>query len=316
MRISQSRVKAWNTCQQLYHYKYIDNLAPLSKSRPLEMGTLIHGMIDQHNKGKDPFKWLKSEKKRISKLELFDEELEMYSECFDSARIIMKEYFHYWKKEPLKIILSEGEFHILHHFGKGIEFIFYVDAIAEDPRGKKWLIEHKSGKKEVSSEARMTDLQSSLYVGGLKQSYKVNGVIWNYISSNPPHAPTLLKNGTLSKSKSQRTTWNLYRKEIKKLGLDIKDYLDMKEVFDNQMDRFFNRIKLPINKTVEKNIFKNTVAVTKEIVAYENSPQVHTRMALNYSCNFCQYKDLCKTTLYGGDISAVIKDSFTARRES
>ena len=97
--------------------------------------------------------------------------------------------------------------------------------------------------------------------------------------------PRVLRNGTLSKDKSQYTTKEMYLNKIKDLGLNVADYQDVLDALDG---RPYLQITIePLNLLKLEKVFMNIDNVIKDMgkgyVLEKNS----------YICTKCEFYDYC-----------------------
>lgn len=97
--------------------------------------------------------------------------------------------------------------------------------------------------------------------------------------------PQTLRNGTLSKSKSQVTTKELFLNKIKELNLNINDY---REVIDN-LPEYIHIINSSVNKDQCDKIIKNVLKVKEDI---ETSKILECY--IGFKCKHCDYLKECK----------------------
>jgi len=125
LRFSKSKILEYNNCPRKY---YLQNFTILGKNRPDEEpdylidGKYLHSYFEAYNQGDD------SEK-----------DFDMYSEFIQNN---VNGFHSLLNRNKLdKAIYSE-----LKHYDEDLDFVFIVDAIYEDEKGIKWLIDYKTGK--------------------------------------------------------------------------------------------------------------------------------------------------------------------------
>lgn len=98
--------------------------------------------------------------------------------------------------------------------------------------------------------------------------------------------PRVLKNGTISKDKSQKTTYELYVKTIERLGLDVKDYED---VLSDLKDKHMLTIVIDsINKDTLIKIITNIAFVIDDM------QKGYVLEKFSYMCSKCDFVQYCK----------------------
>lgn len=309
--VSQSKIKKWRHCRKAWSYRYIDEIEPKKKKKPLLYGSIVHEMIEAKLNGKDAFAPLEKAAKEYGKM--MKEELEHYGDIIGEIRSVMTNYFEYWKKDPLKYIkskksgnYSEHKFQVQLH--DNIYMQGTLDAVAKDKVGRVWLMDHKTTKKIPEDGWRYYDIQSAIYVKFAKALGfpEIDGVVWNYIRKKPPTVPDLLKSGELSKRSNIDTTWPVYLQAIKDNKLDPDDYKDMQEQLKGKEANFFFRTYMPINKDVVENIVNEAIMTAHEMDELQDEPTSHTRN-LGYHCTYCPYFTLCQAELRNLDAKTVRK---------
>lgn len=315
--VSQSKIKTWRRCRRQYYYKYVEKIARKLKNANLLRGSIIHDMLEAHIDGKKPWKiydqWLKKQKK------LFKEEVEEYGDLPLMVKLLMENYFRFYKKDPLKYLKFQGkrsEFEFNIDLCPGINIQGKLDTVAQNKSDDRlWLTEHKTHKQIPISEFKFTDIQSGIYTTIMPRidMPEPDGVAWNYIRAKCPAVPDLLKSEEgLSKRANIDTMWPVYEAEIKAHGFKMKDYKDMKENLQGKENDFFSRIYLPISKHFQKELLRDTISTAKEMKAKGGKRK---ERCIDKHCEWCDFKDLCRAELLGLDAKHIRKHNFVAREK-
>lgn len=98
--------------------------------------------------------------------------------------------------------------------------------------------------------------------------------------------PRVLKNGAISKDKSQKTTYELYLKTIERLGLDVKDYEDI--LLDLKDKHMLNIVIDSINKDTLVKIITNIAFVIDDM------QKGYVLEKFSYMCSKCDFVQYCK----------------------
>lgn len=308
MKISNSKVRAFTQCRRLFDYKYNRDLEPKSVALPLKRGTWLHALIEAYYKTGD---WKKKHKELTAEYDiLFDEEKDLYGDLPTICGHIMQSYVYQWRKEDaeIEIVAVEEELEIpLPH---GHTFSFTFDRIIKDEYGT-WLVETKSHRSLPGSDYRFIDSQSSRYVWGLerlKKYGKITGVIWDYLVTTPPTVPKLNKDGRVSRRKI-KTDLLTYVRTLRSYGVDLVEYRDVISRLRQRND-FFRRERVPKSQLVMKTLVREMIQVADEIEGgYE---PIRT---ISRACEWCSFKSLCITELYGGDAKLVQNTQFRPREK-
>ena len=312
-KVSQSRIKKWRTCRFAYNVKYIMNLEKQKKPNPLLRGTIIHQMLDEQTHKRDP--WVALEQAKMRYAGLFEKEREEYGDIPRDIERLMKAYFKWYKKDPLRFVNIKGrraEFPFEVELCKGIVLTGVIDGMARTSDKLKWLVENKSHKNLPSEGMNYGDIQSMLYTWAAPvYGYpELDGVCWNYIRYTPPSLPQLLKNGEMSRKASVRTTWDLYKQALLDNGLKPKDYQDMQEQLKGKEGEFFIRTYIPINPKTQKIIVDESIQTAQEIRRREG---VDKTRSMGRHCDWCDAKLLCQEDMRGRSIKSTIKRHYKER---
>lgn len=176
-------------------------------------------------------------------------------------------------------------------------------------------METKSFSKNLpSEEIRLTDQQTVIYCWALTQMGlpMPRGILWDYVKSKPPTLPQQLLNGSLSKAKKINTTPEAYLGEIKRLGLNPKDYKDILDELKTRPDEWYRRIPLPAKAHMIDILLKDWREAAWEIHHLEGSTNSRN---ITWECPRCDYYPLCLAGLQGLDAEYIIEKQYKERRE-
>lgn len=181
LRLSNTRIQAWQHCHLRYKYCYIDNLVPKEKAEPLQVGDIVHQLIH---------KWVIGEftPDDIANLDEFvktnypeDDITQAMSVAIQAATLIQG-YLKKYQDDPLQFISSE--IHIEHDLGPCI-LVGKVDALARPEDNKLWRVEHKTTSRVDSYylNGLKGGLQGAIYDYGIEKLFKepVSGTIYNLL---------------------------------------------------------------------------------------------------------------------------------------
>lgn len=309
--VSQSKVKTWRKCRQMYHFKYVENLKRKKSKRPFKFGNIVHSMLEAHANGDDPFVELK--KINFKDAKLFDAEKEVYGNIVSDIGNIMDEYFDYWADDDLRAIRvnkrsAEHPFEI--EIEPGLSFKGKIDEFDQTKNKLKWLTDHKTFTKLPDEETRWINIQSSVYLRAndiLGWIPNLAGTCWNYVKSKPPTHPELLKAGRLSE-KNIDTLPTVVYEVMRKYKLKPKDYPKLIKMAEDNRSKYFFRIFTPVSKKVVDNIFNGFVDTAREMSKYHGTK---TDKNIDLHCKFCDYSQICKAELTGSDVDFVKEREYT-----
>lgn len=191
-----------------------------------------------------------------------------------------------------------------------------VDMVIERTDGL-WIVDHKTAISAPSYRALEIDdqLTGYCYIYWRITGNMPKGAIYNVLLKDPPKPPRELKDGSLSKDKSQRTTFDLYLEGIKERGLEVSDYEDILNFLGQKgWSTFFPRDG--IQKT-EEEIRSFGERLTAEHSDMSNALVDHRFRYPNpgqRTCGICQLIPICQSMEEGGDVQDVITNGFSKKQ--
>lgn len=322
---THSMIKSMRRCPRMTMYKYVDRLKPRSIGRPLQMGKWMHWLLEAHYRGED---WKAVHEKLCEKYgELFDEEKEKLGDLPNDCRELMESYLWHYKADNW--IVHEVEFTVQTRWPDGSIYRGKSDMLIEDDYGL-WIVDHKNHKKLPEEQFRLLDTQSPLYVWAARRGdpeagidpIPVRGFIWNYLKTTAPGKPSLIKDGSRLSKVMGDTTFPVYVRELKKLGLDprAEEYApvvsrlrgDRYEPGKIQSSRFFQRHILERDDAMLSKLAGEAYRTHKRLHSYPFRQRDTVERAVDFrGCqNACSYTRLCQTELHGGITANIMKQDF------
>ena len=317
-RTSHAKVKLYRKCRAAFNYKYNLKLKKKTVPRPLQFGRMVHEMIEEQANGKDPFKHLAKIAKRDERLlRLHSED---YGDIVDDVRIIMTEYYEFWKNSDMEYISYNGkksEHSFAVEIAPGIEAIGYIDNFARANK-LRWLVEHKSGKNMLNDDHRWRNLQSAVYIRlvdmiGLRS---LDGTLWDFIRSKPPSAPQLLKNGDLSARGLDTLPLKVTEtfKEMRQKMTSKHEAL-LKQARANRQN-YFKRVFNPLKKNVVDFLYDGFVRTSKEMADNQGNKKMMSEMNIDRHCDWCEFESLCRARLQNLDYDFTMKREYEKREKT
>lgn len=329
LEVSQGTIKNWRNCHAMYDYRYVQLIRRKRPIVQLIRGTMLGKIIDaqalQRIEKKAPA-WqtaIEPFKKQYGRY--FQEEQEYYGDILGEVARIGAKYQQVYANDGLTY--SGGipgapkgqppyEFPIRVDIAPGIVFTGHLDKLPIDRQGRTWDMDHKSHKNIPEPEDRYVDLQQVFYqwAAPLSGYVKLAGVIWDYVRTKPPTLPEELKKGGLSQRKNIDTTWEVYEGEIKRLGLNPKDYIEMRQLLEprGQMD-FFLRVQLPApSPKLVENVVSEARTTAIEIKRFGG---VDKTRSVTRDCKRCEFFNLCMAEFRGLDSSYIRKSEYEVNPE-
>lgn len=113
------------------------------------------------------------------------------------------------------------------------------------------------------------------------------GFMFTLVRSKPPEPVKILKNGQLSKDKSQQTTWEIYKRAVLAMSLQLSEYEDMEAV----LPQFIRRIHVKRYSDRALDMwYKRNVEIAKEMMSESLSFYPNPSIV---SCRGCAFKHPC-----------------------
>lgn len=299
LTVSKSKRECWDQCKRKFHYRYNEGIEVIKKPRPLDFGTVVHTAIELDGLGKD---WTV----------VLDECSE---DIVDEVEIILIEYFRFYRKEPFEYVIVDGnpvvEYAFKYEYKKDKFATGKIDGLVHY-KGEIALLEHKTFTNPPMAKSRWKDYQTGIYGKlcpeiGLPQPTRI---LWNFICSKAPTAPSILKDGKVSKA--QIFTLPLKVVEtLNPLGYKQSEYADLLESAKENRNNYFFRRDDKIHDTIATNLWEQFIDCNRHIYAdYTNL----SYMNIGRHCDWCEYCDLCATELTGGDVDYIRRKKYRKRQ--
>lgn len=161
-----------------------------------------------------------------------------------------------------------------------------------------WIVDHKTA--ASAYDARALDVDDQLtglaYLWWRLSGDVPRGALYNALIKEPPHPPKILKDGTPSKDKAQRTTYDLYIQALKDCG--IRQWGDYEEILGylerKKWNQFFVRDGLQKNEeeldSFELRLYMEyedmKKCIEQPVYAYPNPSQMN--------CGSCSVLPICQ----------------------
>jgi hypothetical protein len=185
--------------------------------------------------------------------------------------------------------------------------------LEENDTGDWWICDHKTaGNISGSTEFLELDTQMSSYAWAAQIYYKrpIAGIIYNELEKNAPKPPRVLKNGSLSKDKSQLTNYELYLQAISEKSLDPDQYADILEHLRDNPREYFRRT--PLHRS-SLELATQGKYVVQEVTDMLSSPALYPNPN-KMKCNGCDFRHPCITQNEGRDVEFVLNDPMQYRQ--
>lgn len=316
MRLSNAKVRTWRRCPKQYEFRYVLGLTPKRREARLEMGSWLHELLMTHYDGED---WRERHRLLTARYaNLFEEEREELGDIPTEAERLMRSYLLRYRHEDQSFRVIDTELDEVLTLPNGLEFNFIIDLIVEEADGGLWLWDHKFLSSFMPADFMLIDAQLTRYFWGAeKLGYSpLRGVIFNEVLTVAPTVPEQLKSGELTRRQNLASDAYTYLREIKRLGLDPKDYTDvLRRLKSTQDERFFRRTRLPKDRPTTQTMMAELVMSAREIKRAQGKGEFPRTP--EKSCRWeCPFLEPCVIQLQGGDISDVLKMRYTTKPKS
>lgn len=164
IRFSHSKLSTWLHCHLRYKYYYLDRLQPKKKADNLQIGIIVHELLDHWNQGKLTAAHLTDLEEHVQELCPFNESGESLTIAREAARLVVG-YVRQYEHDPLKIVSSEA-----HVQCEEEDYYLYgrLDGLARTADDRLWRLEYKTAKR-----------MDNYYLNGLKAG--LQGAIYDYL---------------------------------------------------------------------------------------------------------------------------------------
>jgi CRISPR/Cas system-associated exonuclease Cas4 (RecB family) len=267
-KISHSEACTYWSCQKKWKLRYKDGI--VISTPHLEFGSIAH--------------------KALETREIPDEIL--YPELKEMFNITSwKEYFEHIFKE------LDSKFKDYDIVGKEIKIthdkvVGMIDLVLKHKTdGTILLLDYKFKANPMSYEDLQLDEQLKIYAKLYASEFweDINNIYVGYVNIPKTQLtkPKVLKNGSLSKDKSQNTTRELYLEAIAEQGLKKSDYADI--LLDLESKEYITTVISSVDENEVSKIFTNLHNTIDSI----NAGFILETMS-SHVCKNCEYKQFCK----------------------
>lgn len=314
-RISNSKANCYRRCPRQFKFRYVEKLKKKRTALPLKKGSWIHELLMTHYDGHD---WTVKHKELTREFnKLLIEEREEYGDLPTECARIMRSYVDNYREEDKHFKVLDTEIDAMVELPNGDTFNFIIDLILEEDDGGIWLEDHKNVSTLMDDDFMLLDTQLAKYVWGAAQiGYPdVRGVMFNELCTKAPTMPSVLEDGGLTQRKNLQCDVYTYYREIKRLGLDPKDYGKFLKHLRGQSTKWFRRTRMPRDKPMVERTIRELLWTCDDIKRAEATDRFPR--AVDKSCTWmCEYLHPCVVEMQGGDIDEITRLQFTtAKRE-
>lgn len=313
-----SEVTDYLRCKKRYNYAWVQELQPKQRNEKLTIGSAIHKFLEL---------WY-SEYRASEAIEamieyIYDNTADMEDIARDDmAKLAQNICVHYIQNYGMddKWTVKAVEMPFSVKLNNDVNYIGTIDMLLEDENGRLWFVDHKTTASiDIFDKNSDMDRQISRYWAALEElGYKIEGFIYNIILKEVPTEPKLLKSGSLSKDKSQKTTLALYRAAIEYHRLNESDYTDFLQYLEDQPKEFFRRIRVDRTEMERLHALDETESIITDI-QFDIMRNSHRKWYRNITkdCHWdCAFKSLCIAEMDGSNADHIRNELFKVKDDS
>lgn len=220
---------------------------------------------------------------------------EPISELNDFNKLIVANYLKWAEcNDQFEVLATESSFEV--PFFDSNTFNGRFDLVIRLNSGKIWINDYKFTSVNFDRYTEYIMFQNEQaraysYAARYLFGDDFGGIMFTLIKSKPPEEPKVLKNGTLSKDKSQQVDWPNYQAKLSELNLNQTDYLDMKAVLPD----FIRRVQYKRFSDQAINLWlKRNIEIAKEMLPEYNNDSLSFYPSENIiNCQYCAFKFPC-----------------------
>lgn len=339
--ISTSDRSTFRTCRRRWNWSshLRAGLRPIAQAAPLWVGSGLHHFLEDYHGARvyassdaaiDDY--VQATKKAYGADALPDS----FADDVELMRGMAAHYVQWLtKRDPFKTYQVKGEPQVEVSFEfelplkpdvlkrSGFKRAIYkgtLDRVVEDENGYLWIVDYKTAAQLTSTEHLELDSQIGTYLWAARYIYRkpVMGFIYTQLLKAVPKEPRVLKNGSLSTDKSQRTTHAMYRAEAVRIcGPDSSRWPEEVRTLCNVLasnegdddDGFIRRTRVARSEeSLEIEAMKILAEVTDML-----DPALKLYPSPDFTCysiKKCPYMEACISFDRGEDYMAILEGEF------
>ena len=286
-KISYSSVNQFHMCPYAFHLNKVKKIKKMHKSRALYIGSVIHSLLESLNRGEDWINLLHTMEQELT----LEDKLSISEESILWLEDTINGYIDCFKDDVYEVV--ELEYKISVRF-KNVSFLGYVDGIVKYG-DKYYILERKTSSSAFPKEFNLLlREQPYIYAYFIEKimNIKIEGIIWEFISSKPLTEIRIKNNGE-PYANSLTSTPYMWNKQFN--STEYPKTLTYLNVFD--------RTIMPIEREHLKRMVSNFVEkslVVDSSIKFKKYDSVNCTRMCNYS-TWCMYelKDLDPEVLIG-----------------
>lgn len=197
-----------------------------------------------------------------------------------------------------------------------------IDLLTYDasPGRGLWIVDHKTLARPASDRGLDFDDQVTAYCYIVWRWTGIipRGVIYNVLIKDVPKEPRILKDGSLSTAKDQRTTPDMYRDALREHGLldkrgtvtSDKHAECMDALLARGWDPFFQRMTVSRNEEQLRAFERYLVEEYKDMRKVRSKLEMQYPNPSAYKCGYCPVNRICQAMSDGSDVEYITEHEF------
>lgn len=313
--IAVTEIIQFKACRRKWYYGYVERLRANTFNPNFFLGTAIHYALQKYyeENTKSINTLFKAYNSYVQKnLTKFNDTSS--KELVELGANMLTTYWYYDQNQPTWNVKAVEQKLRVPIKGKDTLFTFMADLVIEEG-GDIWIVDHKTAAQLRTNEGLALDYQMTAYCYGYYRATGImpKGVIYNTLLKQLKELPVQLKDGSLSKNKTQKVTPEVYAHTVKKLGLNIDEYKDIIEHLQAKSPAVVRQVSLRTPRELE--IFENFLA--QEHADMQAVALDFNRAYINpttFTCSYCEYLTICKEENSTGNTS-FLKNNVYIKKE-
>lgn len=350
-----SEIQDFLRCRKRWYWRWVEGLEPRAKNGKLWFGDLMHKYLEtlyRTREYEDAYAAMECMYQETNTEYMDQVEVQ---ELWTTAQHVASNYFDEWWGTDSRYTTLATEFTFAVPVRNGIVYTGTIDWLFLDEYWRLCISDHKNtssiDKYDKNSDM---DRQISRYWWAMQQlasgrgyveSVTIDGEkVWTQVKKHPiwkhikgkevfrfyyniilrdyPEPPKVLKDGSLSKDKRQKTTYELYWKVLtEKYGIAS---VETSEILQNEYGEFLEYLKaypreffrrLPVIRNQQEidaaiEEFYQTALDIKALRKKLRPEKLYRNITTDCSWD-CPFRDVCAASLDGSDVEFLIEQQFT-----
>lgn len=311
MRISVTSRNIFRSCKRKWYFQFIDKMQPIQESPALWFGSAIHKALEKY--------YLDPQRRLTTALNgwniYLDEHPLREADWAEELKLLgpnmLENYYLYDKTTPLpptRRVEQKYVIPILHPRSRvytGHDLVAMIDLETANEDGTTDIVDHKTAKIIQQNGGLDVDDQMTAYAYVYWRTYNElpRQIVYNTLAKTERGDPDILKDGGLSRNKSQKTTYERYLRTVQYNKLPMSEYAEVLDALKAKPVVVRQTTTRNMNEifTFEQNLFYEIEEMTRASRSFHAafpSPSA-------FGCTWCSHLMLCKAHNDGSDVEYI-----------